>query len=187
MDRYEGDDKSAIIWALRRAVDWLKGTQGETEVIKILSDNGFEYDGEGHLQRPGSPASHSKSEVCRLEALKQDPLDAAAEERENEFRNATISGALAACEKYGYPSSDEPLCILVDDIVTASLKFVYANSKVSENVKALKDEMHDIELAAEQFLAAYLSDNPKVGFLAFQFQSVLSFFRKRRPQEVQSE
>jgi len=29
-----------------------------------------------------------------------------------------INAAMMACEKHGYPQSDEPLCLLVDDMIT---------------------------------------------------------------------
>ena len=33
------------------------------------------------------------------------------------FKKRQIDSALKACEKYGYPTSDEPLCCLIDDIL----------------------------------------------------------------------
>lgn len=57
-----GMDYDAITWALRRAVDWLKAAaQGRghgienahEEIMRILRQNGMDYDKDGHLVEIG--------------------------------------------------------------------------------------------------------------------------------------
>jgi hypothetical protein len=46
---------------------------------------------------------------------------------EKDFKDEMISGALKACEKYGYPNCDEPLCLLIEDTIDSTLAWCRKN------------------------------------------------------------
>lgn len=50
------------------------------------------------------------------------------EDKWNDYKREAISGAVNACEKHGYPQSDEPLCCLLEDILDNARQHLTAES-----------------------------------------------------------
>ena len=45
------------------------------------------------------------------------------------FIQEQCSGAIDACEKYEYPTSDEPLCCLIEDVIRNTLLWVASDDQ----------------------------------------------------------
>ena len=51
------------------------------------------------------------------------------EDEWNAYRGEVIDQALKTCEKHGYPTSDEPLCCLIEDILDNAREHITSTSQ----------------------------------------------------------
>ncbi len=61
-------------------------------------------------------------------------LSKRAEKLRDELIQKQTSAAIDVCEKYSYPNSDEPLCLIIEDSMIASFNQGYSAARLEANV-----------------------------------------------------